>query len=196
MVNELVESYLNEFKRILSDLDKDKISQLVDKIKETNEKGRTIFLIGNGGSASTASHWACDLVKGTIKDFEDKNEKRLKVICLTDNIPIMTAYANDLSYDEIFSQPLKNLVKKGDLLIAITCSGKSKNIMRGIEVAKEAGNYVFSLVGFDGGNVAPISDNFLIVPSKNYGIIEDFHLVLNHLVTASLKGKNNYINDI
>ncbi len=193
MVEDMITSYLKEWKEILSKFEKDKIRQLVNKIMEANKNDNTIFLIGNGGSASTASHWACDLGKGTIKDLKDNNEKRLKVICLIDNVPLMTAYANDLSYDEIFSEQLKNLVKKGDLLIAITGSGNSKNIIKAVETAKESGAYVFSLLGFNGGDVVSLSDNSVIIPSKNYGIIEDFHLMIGHLVTASIKNENNYI---
>jgi D-sedoheptulose 7-phosphate isomerase len=112
---------------------------------------------------------------------------------LADNVATITALANDLTYDEIFSQQLRNLVRKGDLVIAITGSGNSRNILNAVDVARRAGAYVFSLVGFDGGELAMMSDECLIIPSKNYGVIEDIHLAISHMLTLSIKKENNLI---
>jgi D-sedoheptulose 7-phosphate isomerase len=188
MEDSQIDGYINELRDMISKVERDKIQELVRRIKETRIKDNTIFIIGNGGSASTASHWACDLGKGTLKTRYNSN-KRLKVISLTDNVATITAYANDLTYDEIFSQQLKNLVKEGDLLIVLTGSGKSKNIINAIEVAKRAKAYVFSLLGFDGGKVKHISDNSIIIPSKNYCVIEDIHLSIGHIITSIIKGE-------
>ena len=184
--------YVDDIKNMISNLDKNRIQKLANMMENTKKTDNIIFIIGNGGSASTASHWACDLGKGTIKNFNDSKD-RLKVISLTDNVSTITAYGNDISYDEIFSQQLKNLMGAGDLLIVLSGSGKSRNIIKAINAAKEAGVYVFSLLGFDGGEAVKISDDCIIIPSRNYGVIEDVHMSIGHIVTALLKGENNFI---
>ena len=133
--------------------------------------------------------------KGTLKRFYDPKHKRLRVVSLTDNVATLTALANDLTYDEIFSQQLRNLVKPGDLLIAMTGSGNTRNIINAIDLAKKRDVYVFSILGFDGGEVASMSDDSIIIPTKNYGIIEDLHLTIGHLVTMGIKKDNNYVPD-
>ncbi len=192
----MINSYLTELKETLEKIDKDKIQKLINKILEVRDKGGTIFIIGNGGSAVNASHWACDLNKGTLKRFYDSNHKRLKVVSLTDNVATLTALANDLTYDEIFSQQLRNLVNSGDLLIAMSGSGNTRNILNAIELAKKSGAYVFSILGFDGGEAAHMSHDSIIIPSKNYGVIEDIHLSIGHIITASIKKGNNYVKSV
>jgi len=189
MEDKQIDEYINELRDMISRIERDKIQELTRRIEETRVKDNTVFIIGNGGSASTASHWACDFGKGTLKRFYNLDRK-LRIISLTDNVATITAYANDLAYDEIFSEQLKNLVREGDLLIVLTGSGKSKNIINAIKVAKRAKAYVFSLLGFDGGEVIHISDNSIIIPSENYGIIEDIHLSIGHIITSIIKGEN------
>lgn len=167
---------------------------MIDKVIGVRENNGTIFITGNGGSAANAFHWACDLNKGTLNNFYDPAHKRLRVVSLTDNIATITALTNDLSFDQVFSQQLRNLVRRGDLLISITGSGKSKNIIRAIELAKNFGAYVFSVLGFDGSEAIHISDDSIVVPSRNYRIIEDIHLTIGHILTASIKKDNNYVN--
>ncbi|OIO81008.1 hypothetical protein AUJ84_02220 [Candidatus Pacearchaeota archaeon CG1_02_32_132] len=190
----MIDSYLAELKDVLEKVDKSKIQNLIDKVIEIREKDGTIFIIGNGGSAANASHWACDLSKGTLTDFYDPSYKRLRVVSLTDNVATLTALTNDLSFDQVFSQQLRNLIRKGDLLISITGSGKSKNILKAIELAKDLGAYVFSVLGFDGGEAIHLSDDSIVVSSRNYGIIEDVHLTIGHILTASIKKDHNYVN--
>jgi len=189
---EFVKNYFGDVKKVLDNINIESIVRLHYKILETKDGGGTIFIIGNGGSAATASHMVCDFMKGTINDFSS-DDKRLKAISLVDNIPINTAYANDISYDEIFSQQLRNLIGEKDLLLVLTGSGKSKNIIRAIEVAKNKGAYVFSLLGSDGGAVKDISNSYILVPSENYGIIEDFHLMVGHIMTFCLSGCENKV---
>jgi len=189
----MIDAYLTELKENLINLDKEKVQTLIKKILEVRDSDGTIFIIGNGGSAVNASHWSCDLSKGTLKRFYDPKHKRLRVVSLTDNVATLTALANDLTYDEIFSQQLRNLVKPGDLLIAMTGSGNTRNIINAIDLAKKEGVYVFSILGFDGGEVASMSDDSIIIPTKNYGIIEDLHLTIGHLVTMGIKNDNNYV---
>ncbi len=187
-----INNYFKEIQEILSVIDTKKIKGLVKKINEIKNTKNTIYIIGNGGSASTASHWVCDLIKGTIKDY-NSNRNRLRTIALADNVATISAYANDISYDEIFSQQLRNLINKNDLLIAMSGSGKSRNIINAVEIAKEHGAYTFGLLGGKGGSLASKCDDSLIVPSKNYGIIEDVHLMVGHLVTLLLKEEDNII---
>ena len=168
-----MESYINEITSILNQLDLGKVEKFVKKIEETHKRGSTVFIIGNGGSASTASHWVCDLNKGTLKSVFKSSYKRIKAVSLVDNVALITAFANDFDYEEIFSQQLLNLAGEGDLLVVMTGSGKSKNIINALNVARKSGVYIFSLLGFGGGEAANVSDDFILIPSKNYGIIED-----------------------
>lgn len=188
-----MKKYIEELSDIINKIDQEKINSLANKIIEVRDNNKTVYIIGNGGSAANASHWACDLNKGTLERHFDQHQKRIKVSSLTDNITLMTAISNDLGYDEIFSQQLRNCIMKGDLLITITGSGKSKNIINAINVAKMSQAYVISLLGFDGGEVAHISDDSLIVPSNNYGIIEDAHSIVGHIITEKIKGKSNLV---
>lgn len=186
----MINSYIDELKENLSRLNHGKIESLVNRIRNVRDNNGKIYLIGNGGSAVTASHWACDLNKGTLSRFYDTSQKRLKVISLTDNIAVITALANDITYDEIFSQQLRNLIQSKDMLIIMTGSGKSRNVINAIDVAKKNGAFVFSLLGFDGGEVLNLSDESILVESNNYGVIEDIHLTIGHIVTSKLKLSN------
>lgn len=189
----MIQRYLDELKKTLENIDQDKIKKLADKILEVRERGGHVFIIGNGGSAVNASHLACDLTKGTLNRFYDPKHKRLRVVSLTDNLATITALANDLAYDEIFSQQLRNLVGVGDLIIVLTGSGKSKNIINAVELGKRSGAYVFGLLGFDGGEVVNLADDSIIVPSQNYGIIEDVHLSIGHIITSLIKNGEGQI---
>ncbi len=143
--------------------------------------------MGNGGSASLASHFACDLSKGTLQNVHDDNEKRFRVISLTDNIALMTAYSNDLGYEHVFSQQLKNLVNEGDVVIGISASGNSKNVINAISLAKKSKAVSIGLLGFDGGKLKEIVDLKLWVNKDNYGIVEDVHSSLQHMICFAVK---------
>ncbi len=186
-------NYFEEVGNVLNKMDKTGLVRLVGKIEYARRNGSTMFIAGNGGSASTSSHWVCDLMKGTLQDINDTKEKRLKVISLSDNIPIVSAYANDVSYNSIYSQQLMNLANKDDLLTVITGSGNSQNILEAITAARDLGVYTFGILGADGGKASSICDDKILVPSNNYGIIEDVHLMIGHVVTEALKGKSNIV---
>jgi len=178
-----IKQFINE--NALDTLDIDKINQSLSLILKTYKKGSRIFIIGNGGSAATASHMACDLGKGTLSRFYDNKEKRLRVISLSDNISLLTAYANDLSFEHAFVQQLRNLVEKQDLVIVISGSGNSKNLVKAIKYAKSQGAKTIGILGFkNGGKLAEIVDCAIIVQSMHYGPVEDVHLVLNHLLAS------------
>ncbi|MEK7533841.1 MAG: SIS domain-containing protein [Patescibacteria group bacterium] len=182
---DFINEYLFELKRCLSSLDKTKIELVIDLLVETYKKDRKAFILGNGGAATTASHMACDLGKGTLQRVYDNSEKRFRVISLTDNVAIMTAFANDLSFDDIFVQQLRNLLETGDVVIALSGSGNSPNIVKAIEYAKSCGAVTIGILGFKiGGKLGKMVDYSIVVDSNHYGPIEDIQLVLNHMIAA------------
>lgn len=188
-MNEFISKYFEELKKIFNRINKKDIEDITDIIYKAYANERTIFILGNGGSASTASHFACDLGKGTLSRVYDPHEKRFRVVSLTDNIATISAYANDLSFDDIFIQQLRNLVHKGDVVIAITGSGNSKNVVKAVKHAREHGAITIGLLGFEGGKVKKFLDKYVIIPSDHYGRIEDVHLILEHTITDYIRTK-------
>lgn len=187
MVESSVKEYLLDLEKQLKGLSIQKIHEIVDVLHNAYKNGRNIYIIGNGGSATTAIHFSCDLGKGTVKNLSDKHEKRFKVTPLTANIATLTAIANDIGYDEIFSQQLLNFMSKGDVLIAISASGNSKNILKAVGLAKETGLTVIGFCGFDGGKLKSISDYSIVIKSNSYGVVEDLHHVLAHIIHYCLR---------
>lgn len=185
------EHYIEELKKALDALEIKDVKEISKILANAYKNDKSVFIIGNGGSASTASHFACDLGKGTLERHYDMNKKRFKAYSLTDNVAIITAYGNDLNYDDIFAQQLRNLIQPGDILIALTGSGNSKNILNAIKLANESGAISIGLLGFEGGKVAEIVDYKIIIKSNNYGVIEDLHLVLEHIICQGLKEEIN-----
>ncbi len=186
-----MEEYIKEVKRAIEKIESDKIKRISEILERAYKNDKSIFIIGNGGSAATASHFACDLGKGTLDKHYDFHKKRFKAYSLTDNVALMTAYGNDLDYDHIFVQQLKNLIEKGDILIAITGSGHSRNILNAIELANRSGATTIGFLGMDGGKAKEITDYNVIIQSKDYGVIEDLHLMLVHMICKSLKDRIN-----
>ena len=175
--------YLEGLKNCLDVLSREELAEVINRLAEAYREGRQVFIIGNGGSAATASHLASDWGKNILPD-KDKAAKRLHVTALTDNVSWITALANDLGYEYIFSEQLKNLVNKGDLVIAISGSGNSPNITEGIRVARSLGAKLIGILGFDGGKARDMVDTAIVVKSDNYGYVEDVHMVLGHLITS------------
>jgi len=183
MVQQHVKKYFAEIKQILDSIDLKKIEQIVEIIHSAYKNNSHIFILGNGGSAATASHFACDLGKGTLRPKVSKKIKRFKVTSLTDNVATMTAWSNDVGYNHIFSEQLKNLVNKGDIVIGISASGNSPNVLNAIKVAKNHKAITIGLTGFDGGTLAKISKISIIVKANKYDVVEDVHLILAHIIT-------------
>lgn len=179
----MINKYLEELKFCINEIDVNEIKEIVDFIMLAYENDKQIFIIGNGGSASTSSHFACDLGKGV--NVEGK--KRFKVFSLTDNIALISAIGNDISYDDIFSEQLKNHINEDDIVIAISASGNSKNIVKAIDIAKENKAKIIGLSGFYGGYVKENSDFNLHINSFNYGIVEDLHLSFDHMISQEIK---------
>lgn len=186
-IKSIAKNYLSELKSATDKINLRHIQKIADTLLNAYENDHTVFIMGNGGSASTASHMACDLGKGTLKNVYNRNEKRLRVVSITENVATMTAFANDLSFKDIFSQQLHNLIKPGDVLIGISASGNSPNIVKALRYAKDRGAITIGLLGhISGGRAKKFVDIDVTIQSKNYGIIEDLHLTLNHLTTNCL----------
>ncbi len=179
-----ISNYINEIKKVLDNLDKDKIEQAIDMLMEAYRKGKKIFVMGNGGSASNASHIACDLGKGTLSRVYDDHRRRFKVYSLTDNVALITAFGNDLSFEDIFVQQLRNLVEKDDVVIVLSGSGNSMNVVKAVNYAKKCAAKSIGFLGFKtGGQLAKLVDCAIIANSNQYGPCEDVQLVLDHMIS-------------
>ncbi len=176
--------YLDRLEELLSRLDLGALGRIIELLEQTRQSGGTVYLIGNGGSASTASHMALDLAYGTRR----RAGPRLRTIALTESLPSITATANDDSYEAVFVEQLEPLLREGDVLIAISASGNSPNVVRAIEYAEASGVKTIGLVGFDGGRLKELCHIVLHIESDRgeYGPVEDAHLILNHLITSYL----------
>ena len=183
---EFINNYFKELKETIDKISVEDIKRVTNILYKAYKRDKQIFIIGNGGSASTASHFACDLSKGTLQRIYDEKEKRFRVISLTDNVAHLTALANDLDYNDVFSQQLRNLVNPGDIVVAISGSGNSKNILNAVDSASKSGATTIGFLGFDGGKLKEKVDHYIHVPSNHYGRIEDLHLVLAHLISSYL----------
>lgn len=176
-------AYLQYLTTVLQGIDTKEIGRFIETLLDARERGATVFFIGNGGSAATASHFANDLGIGT-NDYV----KPFRVCALTDNVAVMTAIGNDFGYEDIFSRQLHVLGRKGDVVVAISASGNSPNLLKAFKAAKELGIKTVALTAFDGGKMRTMADEGVHVPTapKEYGPAEDAHMVLDHLVGAYL----------
>jgi len=156
----------------------DKVGQAIEILTEARNQDRRIFVCGNGGSASTASHFVCDMVKGA--SFH--REKRFRIMALTDSLPTITAYANDVTYDCVFVEQLKNFAEPGDVVIAISGSGNSPNVLHAIEYANSIGCKTIALTGRDGGKLGPQAQLNLQASNPHMGRIEDVHMIVMHMI--------------
>jgi D-sedoheptulose 7-phosphate isomerase len=179
----LIDQYLMGLRNILEELPVEKIIRVVALIEGARLSGNTVFIFGNGGSAATASHFAADLSKGAICN----GKPRIKALSLTDNTALICAWANDTSYENVFAQQLENLIKPNDLVIAISGSGNSQNVISAIELAKLKGAITIGFLGFDGGQLAHIVDVDVTVSCDNMERVEDIHLILQHIITTCLR---------
>jgi len=177
-VQTYIDSYLTQVTDAITNLPKEQISRLGVSLLRAYKNDKQVFTLGNGGSSSTASHMAADLAKNTI----GPNMRRFRITSLSENAAIMTALANDLGYEHVFSEQLIDLIRPGDVLIAVSASGNSPNVLRAIRYARGESAEVVGVLGFDGGEAATLVDTAIIVPSTNYGIVEDVHLMINHML--------------
>lgn len=173
-----IKNYINDEIKILQNLDIEELNKTINLLEETRLKGNTIYVFGNGGSASTASHMQNDFNKG----ISEKLVKRYKFNCLCDNVATIMAIANDDCYENVFLNQITNNVKPGDIAIAISGSGNSKNVINAVEYFKSKGNTVIGFTGYSGGKLKELADIKLHVPLDNMQITEDVHIIFNHLM--------------
>ena len=174
--------YLNQLKELLETFPHEKFEQIGQALMSAYDKGKQVFIMGNGGSGSTASHFACDINKGCCYGLE----KKFKVICLNDNMPTILAYANDLSYNNIFVEQLKNLLQPGDTVIGISGSGNSENVILALSYAKEKGAVTIGLTGFDGGRLVHVVDLPFVAAIDDMQKVEDVHMIVVHMLMQYL----------
>jgi len=182
-----LENYLDQIIHLFQSVKPQEIQSLVDALSDAYEDEQFVFIVGNGGSGANASHLCEDLGKGTLSDFE--RQRRLKVLSLTDNTSYMTAWANDEGYERVFVEQLKNLAEPGALLIAISGSGNSANVVKAVEYANVHGMKTFALVGYDGGTLKTIAHGCVHVRSDNMGAVEAVHGVVLHYLVETLYNK-------
>jgi D-sedoheptulose 7-phosphate isomerase len=177
--------YFRGLSQTLQHLPYPAINQLAEVLLRAYQDRRALFLFGNGGSAALASHLACDLAKGTAVN----GAERFRVLALTDNVPLLTAWANDARYDDIFTEQMRNFIEPGDVAFAISGSGNSANVINGLQFAREAGACTLGLAGYEGGKMKALCDLCVIVPSENMQVIEDLHLSISHCVFSVVRNK-------
>lgn len=175
-------NYKEDLLHAIDRIDLDKVEKATAWLREARDTDHHIFTCGNGGSASTASHFVCDIVKGASY----QREKRFRILALTDSLPTLTAYSNDVNYEAVFVEQLKNFAQKGDVLIAISGSGNSPNVLRAVEYARSIGCKTIGLTGRDGGKLGQVAELNIQVPVQHMGRIEDAHLVVCHMMAYEL----------
>lgn len=182
-LKEYARNYLEELKASIDNLPLEKIEAITKILRDAYENDGQVFVVGNGGRAATASHFVCDLAEGTLV----LGKKRFKVIGLTDNIPLMTAWSNDSSHEDLFEEQLVNLLNEGDVVVGISAGGNSPNILKAIHYANSRQAITIGLTGFVGGKLKDMARVSLIVSNDNMEQIEDIHLILIHLIKSYLK---------
>ena len=180
-----LEQYNAELIRLINELDANEFEKIISILLEARKNNRTVFITGNGGSAGTANHFVCDFGKNAVLDPE---KKRFKIISLCDNIEKVTALGNDFRFEEIFSQQLKNLMEEEDVLILVSASGNSPDLVEACEYAKTKNAHMIALAGFEGGKISEYAEAKIVAKSSSYERIEDLHLVVLHLIVSYLKG--------
>lgn len=184
-VEKQVRSYVRRVQSMLEALDVEAVAQATRLVLSSYGQGRTVFICGNGGSASTASHMAADLGKNTVAE----GRARLRVISLNDNMAWLSAVANDLGYENVFVEQMANLLRAEDVLIALSVGGDSENVVRAAEYARAHGGRVIALTGAGGGRLAERADVAVRLAGRGYGPVEDGHLILNHVFTEALRSR-------
>ena len=178
-----IQNYITRLQDTLEQLDLDALHVAIECLQEARLSRRTIFIMGNGGSASTASHFVCDLVKNTrAPGYPD-----FRVLGLADNMALLSAYANDEGYENVFAQQLNTFVQPGDIVIAISTSGNSPNVLNAVRLANESGAFTIGMTGFSGGKLSTMVNLDLHVPSDIIEHVEDVHLMMEHLICENLR---------
>lgn len=179
----IISNYLKDMMGVLERLPVKDIERVVNVIADARHRGKQVFFFGNGGSAATASHFVCDVSKGAIR----KDKRRIKAFCLSDNLPLLSAWANDTTYENVFAEQLENLIEAGDVAVAISGSGNSPNVLKGVAVARGKGATTVGLTAFEGGKLKGLVDVPVVVPAHNIEQAEDVHLILDHVIAVCLR---------
>ena len=182
MYDEIVH-YWHELASIMQAMPFDTLTKAAELLLDCYRRGSTVFMLGNGGSAATASHFACDLAKGT----QAAGLPAFRVVSLSDNVPLMTAWANDTNYERIFAEQLVTLIRPADIVIAISASGNSPNILAAARMARQSNAITLALTGQDGGKLSRLADFTIYVPSQSIEQVEDAHLVIAHSLCVVLR---------
>jgi D-sedoheptulose 7-phosphate isomerase len=177
-----IDAYFAKLKSTIDAMSRQEINDFLNILEGARDSDCTIFIMGNGGSSATASHYVCDFNKG----MSYKQDRKFRFICLNDNVPTLTAYANDVGYDAVFVESLRNFLSPQDIVIGISGSGNSKNVLAAIEYANSVGAETVGLSGFDGGALKRIAKHNVHVPIDSMQITEDMHMVLDHLIYSIL----------
>ena len=185
MEKDFIKKYLANVKRCIDGIGVDRIQDVVDKLHQAYLKKRQVFIMGNGGSASTASHFVCDLGKGIFA----RGKERFRVMSLNDNVAHFSAIANDFGYENVFVEQLKNFLNRNDLVILITASGNSPNLLKAVDFANKAGAYSIGFIGFGGGKLARRVKDAIVLSDRDYAVVEDIHMVLCHMISSTLREK-------
>lgn len=180
------ESYFQQLSALIPHLPYREIESIAAVLLKTHAEDRTVFVFGNGGSAASASHMMCDLNKGTTQATQGR---RLKVMALTDNVPLLTAWANDSSYERVFSEQLKNFVRSGDVAFAISASGNSPNVLLALQTARARGARTLGITGYRGGKMKLLCDICAVVPSDKVPMIEDMHHAILHSIFTVVEAR-------
>lgn len=179
-----IDAYLTKLKATIDSIDKNEIKRFAEVLLRHYNNGSNVFIFGNGGSGATASHAVCDFNKCACLGLE----KKFKFICLNDNIPSLMAHANDLNFGDVFCEQLKNYLKQGDLVIAISGSGNSKNVVKAVEYARESGAETFTLCGYNGGALHKIDPkNSIHIKIEDMQVVEDCHVIIFHMLAQILQ---------
>lgn len=184
-IKDIVDSFLMEQKHSIEKIlsNEESIVRIISILNDARDKGNKIYTMGNGGSGSTASHFVSDLLKTAI--VEDR--KRFEAISLVDNIPVILAWANDVSYEDIFVEQLKNFLSKGDVIIGFSGSGKSKNLIKAFEFGRKNGAMCIGITGMSGGDFPKMCDVCLVVPNNDMLAIESIHVILCHCIISAIR---------
>ncbi len=192
MFAEYFDAYHRELAKVLAAIRPADIEAVAEALEDAIARKKQVFVLGNGGSAAAATHWVCDFNKGTaVPGFP-----RARFVCPSDNLSTFSALANDLGFDDVFAEQLRNFLEPGDVALGLSVSGDSENVVRALNYARESGADTIAITGDFGGRMLSIARTVLRIESRNYGIVEDIHIVLGHSISQYIRNKRGSPKDV